>query len=116
MSGKKIFTKKQIDDIKKMPSFEDWQKGYFAKNPKHIKEYADFLINEYNKNDEMDYYELMAILKKLAKMYGASALARETKLSRENIYRAVSPRGNPTAKTLSAIGGALGYKLTFTHR
>ncbi|TQE91300.1 MAG: helix-turn-helix domain-containing protein, partial [Spiribacter salinus] len=38
--------------------------------------------------------------------------ARETGLSREQLYRSFSERGNPTLKTLLAVTRALGVDLT----
>jgi probable addiction module antidote protein len=42
---------------------------------------------------------------------GMAALAEETDLSRETLYRTLSERGNPTLETLSRILGALGLRV-----
>ena len=48
----------------------------------------------------------------VARAKGMSELARETGLSREQLYRSFSERGNPTLKTLLAVTRALGIDLT----
>ncbi len=48
----------------------------------------------------------------VARAKGMSELARETGLSREQLYRSFSERGNPTLKTLFAVTRALGVDLT----
>jgi probable addiction module antidote protein len=42
---------------------------------------------------------------------GMAALARETELSREALYRTLSESGNPTLETLSKVLGALGLRV-----
>ena len=39
-------------------------------------------------------------------------LARETGLSREQLYRSFSEQGNPTLKTVFTVTSALGVELT----
>ncbi len=41
-----------------------------------------------------------------------AAIARETGLTRETLYRAFSDEGNPTLTTLAAVTKALGFKLS----
>ena len=43
---------------------------------------------------------------------GISKLAKKTHLNRQNLYRALSGKGNPTFQTLDAIMHALGFRLT----
>ncbi len=43
---------------------------------------------------------------------GMAQLARDTGLSREALYRALSEDGNPTLATLLKVGKALGIRLT----
>ena len=43
---------------------------------------------------------------------GMTELARETGLSREQLYRSFSEQGNPTLKTMLAVMRALGVDLT----
>lgn len=48
----------------------------------------------------------------VARARGVSEFARETGLSREAIYKAFRPGGNPTLETLTKATKALGLKLT----
>ncbi len=48
----------------------------------------------------------------VARARGMSQIAQETGLSREQLYRSLSPQGNPTLKTTLAILKTLGVELT----
>jgi len=41
-----------------------------------------------------------------------SQLSEETGLSREGLYKGLSPDGNPSFATVSKVAKALGFKLT----
>ncbi len=43
---------------------------------------------------------------------GLAAIAADAGLSRESLYRALSPKGNPTLKTLLAVLRAVGMRLS----
>lgn len=52
-------------------------------------------------------------LRTLAEAYGGlGAVAAEAGISRESLYRTLSPKGNPTLKTLLAVLKAVGMKLS----
>jgi probable addiction module antidote protein len=48
----------------------------------------------------------------VARAKGMAQIARETGLSREQLYRSFSENGNPTLKTTIAVMKALGIELT----
>lgn len=48
----------------------------------------------------------------VARAKGMTHIAQETGLSREQLYRSFSERGNPTLKTTLAVMQALGVELT----
>lgn len=48
----------------------------------------------------------------VARAKGMTELARETGLSREQLYRSFSEDGNPTLKTMLAVMKALGLDMT----
>ena len=48
----------------------------------------------------------------VARAKGMSQIAQETGLSREQLYRSFSDRGNPTLRTTLAVARALGLDLT----
>ena len=47
----------------------------------------------------------------IAKVHGMSQLARETGLSRENLYRSLSGRGRPEFATILKVSRALGFNM-----
>jgi probable addiction module antidote protein len=55
---------------------------------------------------------IAAALGDIARAHGASKFAEETGLSRETIYKALRPGGNPTLDTMTKAVRALGLKLT----
>ena len=78
----------------------------------------DFAL-EYLKSalEEVDSPEHRAVgllaLRDIAEAYGGlAAVAQEAGISREALYRALSPTGNPTLKTLLAVLHAVGMRLS----
>ena len=52
-------------------------------------------------------------LRSVAEAYGGlGAIATDAGISRESLYRALSPKGNPTLKTLLAVLNAVGMRLS----
>ncbi|MGV8891704.1 MAG: addiction module antidote protein [Burkholderiaceae bacterium] len=58
---------------------------------------------------------LLAALRHVAEAQGIAAVAERAGIPRESLYRALSPTGNPTIKTLLAVFSAAGLKLTVHH-
>lgn len=58
---------------------------------------------------------LLTALRHVAEAQGMATVAERAGLPRESLYRALSPKGNPTIKTLLAVVGATGHKLA-VHR
>ena len=54
---------------------------------------------------------ITAALGKIARARGMSTLARETGLTREGLYKALSPGGNPEFATVMKVIRALGLEL-----
>ena len=77
------------------------------KNPKEAAEYLNACFED---SEEV----FLAGLKNVVEARGGvSAVARATKLNRENLYRALSKKGNPKLSSLSTILEALGIELQF---
>ncbi len=54
-------------------------------------------------------------IRAVAEAYGGlGAVAAEAGISRESLYRALSPKGNPTLKTLVAVLKVVGLRLSVT--
>ena len=58
---------------------------------------------------------LLAALRQIAEANGMTAVAERAGIPRESLYRALSPSGNPTIKTLLAVVNGVGLKLS-VHR
>lgn len=58
---------------------------------------------------------LLAALRHIAEAQGMADVAERAGIKRESLYRALSPNGNPTIKTLLAVTSAVGLKLS-VHR
>ncbi|MES2355201.1 MAG: addiction module antidote protein [Pseudomonadota bacterium] len=54
---------------------------------------------------------LLAALRHVAEAQGMATVAERAGIPRESLYRALSPNGNPTIKTLLAVLNAAGLKL-----
>ena len=54
---------------------------------------------------------LLAALRHIAEAQGIASVAERAGIPRESVYRALSPRGNPTLKTLLALLNATGLRL-----
>jgi probable addiction module antidote protein len=64
-------------------------------------------------DDPEDRAAGLLALRTVAEAYGGlGAIAAEAGISRESLYRALSPKGNPTLKTLLAVLKAVGLKLS----
>jgi probable addiction module antidote protein len=81
------------------------------KTPKAQRLYLEIALEEYEEDGNLE--ALLLALRTLAHVQGGmSTLADKTKLSRQNLYRALSGDGNPRLDTLSAVLKALGYRLS----
>lgn len=61
--------------------------------------------------DEGDAALVAATLGDIARASGMTAIARETGLGRESLYKALSPEGNPEFATVLKVLQSLGLKL-----
>ena len=64
-------------------------------------------------DDPEDRAAGLLALRTVAEAYGGlGAVASEAGISRESLYRALSPKGNPTLKTLVAVLKTVGMRLS----
>jgi probable addiction module antidote protein len=52
----------------------------------------------------------------VARARNMSQLARDTGMTREGLYKALSGEGNPTMATIAKVADALGYKLSLKRK
>jgi probable addiction module antidote protein len=82
-----------------------WDAAELLNTPADIAAYLDAYLEDGTPE------ELLEALGTIARSRGMSALARETGISRETLYRAFSDNGNPTLDTLIRVMKALGVRL-----
>lgn len=86
--------------------YEDWLIERL-KDPEEAAGYLEAVI------EEGDQAALMLALRQIAKANGGIAVvARRAKLTREAAYRMLSKSGNPELRSLNAILGAAGLRLS----
>lgn len=79
------------------------------KNPREAEAYLAAALED-EENPEVFLLALRDVAE--AHGYGMTKLAGKTKLNRENLYKALSRKGNPKLSSLSTVISALGFKLT----
>lgn len=82
-----------------------WDAAEVLNTPADIAAYLDAYLEDGSPE------ELLQALSTIARSHGMSALARETGISREALYRAFSDNGNPTLDTLMRVMKAFGVRL-----
>ena len=83
----------------------DWNVTDALKTPEARAAYIEAAI------EENDPEFLPGALGDVAKAEGMTKVARKAKVTRENLYRAFSPGGNPTMATVMRVLDALGLRI-----
>lgn len=87
--------------------FTRWDAADYLKTEEDMALYLDACLDE----DTGDGQLIRAALSDIARARGMSQLARDTGITREGLYRALSAKGNPELATVLKIIKALGMKL-----
>lgn len=90
-------------------TFSRYDSADYLKGPEDFAAYLDATIEE-NGNDPAALAHALGVV---ARAQNMSRIAKETGLSREGLYRALSSDGNPSLDTVMRIAGALGLELSF---
>ncbi|MBL4901285.1 MAG: putative addiction module antidote protein [Desulfocapsa sp.] len=85
-----------------------WNSAEHLKTEEDIQFYLEACMEDAGDDPSFIIHALSVV----AKARNMSQLARDTGLSREGIYKALSPEGNPTFATVSKVAKALGFNLT----
>ena len=88
-----------------------WDVVEHIKSEEDMNLYLDACFEE----DPGDGSLIRAALGDIARARGMAQLARDTGLSREGLYKALSPEGNPEFSTVVKVIHALGLKLHAGH-
>ncbi len=86
-----------------------WDSAEFLETEEDIELYLETCLEE--AGDDPAF--LVHALGVIARARNMSQLARDTGLTREGLYKAFSPDGNPTFQTVSKVANALGLKISF---
>lgn len=97
-----------------LPSFNDWENTYYRKHPEEVPYLEKEFLADLRKHPDMPIEVFLGTLRRLAELYGMSKLAKKTSMNRVHLYQALSPKGNPTVRTVNKLLDGLGYKLTIT--
>lgn len=80
------------------------------KSPKEADCYLRVAMEEYHEDGDVE--ALLLALRNIAEAKGGMGLlSKKTHLNRQNLYRALSKKGNPTLDTFEIILKGLGYRL-----
>jgi probable addiction module antidote protein len=93
-------------------TLDEFMEERFREHPEEIDGFLQTVLEEYEKDP--DEAALLMALRQVAKAKGGmTELAKKTNLSRESLYKTLSPTGNPRLRNLQRILETFGYSLTF---
>lgn len=92
---------------KKPETFTRWDAADHLKTEEDIAAYLEACA------EENDPALMAAALGDVARARNMSQLARDTGLTREGLYKALSADGNASFATISKVANALGFRLEF---
>lgn len=91
--------------------YHDWEVEKLRSDPELAVECLKLALESLNEPDERG--GSLLTLRSLAEAYGGlGAVAAKAGISRESLYRSLSPKGNPTLKTLVAVLNTMGLRLS----
>ncbi|MBF0491613.1 MAG: putative addiction module antidote protein [Deltaproteobacteria bacterium] len=96
--------------MKNLKKFREYHIGKLN-TKKAAKIYLEVALEEYEKDQDKASF-LQAIRDVAEAQGGLSRLSERTLLNRQNLYKALSAKGNPTIETVGAILQGLGFRLS----
>lgn len=85
-----------------------WDSAEYLKTDEDIQLYLEACFEDASDDPAL----LLHALGVIARAKNMSQLARDTGLTREGLYKALSAEGNPTFATVAKVTKALGFKLS----
>jgi probable addiction module antidote protein len=95
-----------MSKAKKSAVFVRWDPADHLKSKAEIAEYLTEIFNVAGDDPAV----IAAALGDVARAYGIAKLAKETGLTREGLYKALSKEGNPSLGTLLKVAKAFGVR------
>ena len=85
-----------------------WDSAEYLQTDEDMKLYLEACLEQAGDDPAFIVHALGVV----ARAKNMSQLARDTGLTREGLYKALSPEGNPTFATVAKVAKALGFKLS----
>ena len=92
------------------PLFSRYDTADYLKTEADIVAYLDAVMTEGGDDPALIAHALGVV----ARARNVSQLARDTGISREGLYKALSGEGNPSFATIARVAKALGLRISFT--
>ena len=89
----------------KKVTFSHYDTANYLQDEEDIQMYLEVAL------EDGDPAMIAVALGNIARSRNISQLARDTKMTRDGIYKALSGQGNPSFSTISKLAGALGYQI-----
>jgi len=90
--------------------FEDELRERLA-DSEYARVFLDVALEEFEKDGDVEAF-LLALRDVAEARGGLTKLAKQANLNRQNLYKALSPEGNPRLKTLETVLHKLGFRLS----
>ncbi|HEY1804000.1 MAG TPA: hypothetical protein VGG45_05925 [Terracidiphilus sp.] len=91
--------------------YHEWEVKQLRKDSKFAVEYLKVALESLHDPDDRGVSLVM--LRAITEAYGGlGKIAAQAGVSRESLYRSLSPKGNPTLKTLIAVLNTMGLRLS----
>lgn len=87
-----------------------WDSAEYLETEQDINEYIAACMEEWGDDPSFIAHSLGVV----ARARNMAQLARDTGMTREGLYKALSADGNPSFATVVKVAGALGFKVSLT--
>jgi probable addiction module antidote protein len=95
--------------MRKYRTLQEVSEEYFTEHPDEIESFLALLFEEYAEDN--DSTALLSGLRIIARVKGVSSLGSEVGMTRQELQKALSAKGNPCLDNVNAIMQAMGYQL-----
>lgn len=91
-------------------TFSRYDTADYLRDERDIQAYLEAAV------EDDDPAMIAVALGNIARSRNISQLARDTHMSRDGIYKALSGQGNPSFSTIAKLADALGYRINLTRK
>lgn len=101
---------KMSKETRQFKKFEDTLQERLT-DPEYAQVFLDVALEEYEKDGDIDAF-LLALRDVAEAQGGIGKIAKQANLNRQNLYKALSKKGNPHLHTIGLVLHALGFRLS----